>query len=107
LVGSLGFFFGNRNHIYKLYKEFFGVEDEESSNDNKGLEDDAEDDTKGSSSRFYFTLTYQLAKEDVTKFSEVENTNLYLCLNTASLMKEQADRQKEEIRKMEKKSQMK
>ena len=105
--GSIGFFFGNRKHIHNLYKEFFGVDPDDTTEDSKGLEDDAEMDTKGSTARFYFTLTYRLAKEDVTKLNQVENTNLYLCLNTASLMKDEIERQKQEMKKMEKKTQMK
>jgi hypothetical protein len=107
MVRCFCFFFGNRKHIHKLYKEFFGIDDEDTGKDNKGVEDDAEVDTKGSTARFYFTLTYRLAKEDITKFSEVENTNLYLCLNTASLMKDEIERQKEEMKKMEKKTHIK
>ena len=103
MAWSLHFFFANRNHIHKLYKEFFGVDDENEVSDNEGAEDDAEIHSKETTARFYFTLTYQLAKEDVTKFNEVENTNLYLCLNTASIMKERIEKEKEEIRKMEKK----
>jgi hypothetical protein len=104
MVGSIGFFFGNRKHIHNLYEEFFGIDPEDTTEDNKGVEDDAEVDAKGSTARFYFTLTYRLAKEDVTKFNQVENTNLYLCLNTASLMKEEIERQKEEMKKLENKT---
>ena len=100
------FFFGNRKYIHQQYQGFFGTDLEDTDKDNEVLEDDAEVDEKGSTARFYFTLTYQLAKEDITKFTEVENTNLYLCLSTASLMKDQADKQREELRKMEKKNQI-
>ena len=46
-------------------------------------------------------------EEDITKFQQVEETNLYLCLNTASLMKEEVLKQKEEMRKMKNHNQMK
>jgi hypothetical protein len=106
LVISQRFFFGSRKHIHQQYQGFFGTDPEDADKNDKLLEDDAEVDEKGSTARFYFTLTYQLAKEDITKFGEVENTNLYLCLSTASLMKDRADQQREEMRKMEKKNQM-
>lgn len=107
MVGCLSFFFGNRNHIHKLYQEFFEIEPEDDGDNNKGVEDTTEVDEKGSTARFYFTLTYRLAKEDITKLQQVEETNLYLCLNTASLMKEEVLKQKEEMRKMKNHNQMK
>ena len=46
-------------------------------------------------------------QEHITKLQQVEETNLYLCLNTASLMKEEVLKQKEEMRKMKNHNQMK
>ena len=106
MVRSRPFFFGNRDGIHKLYKEFFGLDDQSTTESPEGLDGDAEVDTKGSTARFYFALTYQLAKEDVGKFEQVENTNLYLCLNACSLTKERIDKQNEELKKMERKTQM-
>jgi hypothetical protein len=106
LVICQRFFFGSRKHIHNQYQGFFGVDPEDATNGDEVLDEDAEVVEKGSTARFYFTLTYQLAKEDITKFTEVENTNLYLCLSTASLMKDRADQQREELRKMEKKNQI-
>lgn len=102
MVRGRSFFFGNRKNIHRQYESFFGVEDKNSDEDNEILDDDAEVVEKGSTARFYFTLTYRLAKEDITRFEEVENMNLYLCLNAASLMKEENEKQQEEIRKMKK-----
>jgi len=71
------------------------------------VEDAPEVDSKETTARFYFALTYQLAKEDITRFEEVEKTNLYLCLSAAALIKERFLKEKEEMRKIEAKYQMK
>jgi len=55
---------------------------------------------KEATARFYFQLTYLLAKEDVTKMRDVEKENLYLCLSIASLIKDQNEKHKEEMRKI-------
>lgn len=60
---------------------------------------------KEATARFYFNLTYQLAKEDITKFEEVQNMNLYMCLNVASLLKDRYERELDEQRKLEQKYQ--
>jgi hypothetical protein len=103
LVGSIGFFFSNRKYIHNLYKEFFGYEASPTEGDDRGVEEVAEVSEKDSTARFYFTLLYRLAKEDITKIDEVEASPLYLCLNVASIMKEEAEKQREEYDKMTKK----
>ena len=55
---------------------------------------------KEATARFYFQLTYLLAKEDVTKMRDVKKENLYLCLSIASLIKDQNEKHKEEMRKI-------
>lgn len=55
---------------------------------------------KEATARFYFQLTYMLAKEDITKMVDVEKQNLYLSLSVASLMKDNMEKQKEEMRKI-------
>ena len=52
--------------------------------------------------RYYFSITLNLAGEDITKINTIDELPLLLCLNTASMMKERADKQREEIKKMEK-----
>lgn len=54
-----------------------------------------------SAARFYFQLTYSLAKEDLTKFDRINESNLYLCLNTASLMKDRIVQQQNELKKIQ------
>lgn len=54
--------------------------------------------------RFFYQLTYQLAKEDLTKFQRITKTNLYLCLNTASLLKDRAIEHENEMRKIQAKT---
>lgn len=55
---------------------------------------------KEATARFYFQLTYMMAKEDVTKMRDVEKENLYLCLSVASIMKDNIEKQKMEIQKI-------
>lgn len=75
------------------------------SEDNQGMEDDAKISAKEATARFYFNLTYQLAKEDLTKFDEVLTSNLYICLNVASILKDRYERERDEQRKLEQKYQ--
>jgi hypothetical protein len=53
--------------------------------------------------RYYFALTFQLAKEDLTKFEQIENMSVYLCLNAASIFKERRLKEQEEIKKLQNK----
>lgn len=50
--------------------------------------------------RFYFNLTFELASRDITKIETVNQLKMYLCLATASLLKDEVIRQQEEMRKM-------
>jgi len=45
-------------------------------------------------------LTYQLAKEDLTKFHQIEDMSVYLCLNTASLIKDKIISEQNEMKKI-------
>lgn len=74
---------------------------------NQQLDDDGMEDTPKmgkaeATIRFYFTLTYNLCKEDVTKLEQMDDVNTYLCLNVASLMKERHLKEEEELKKMKK-----
>lgn len=51
--------------------------------------------------RYYFELTYQLTGEDITKFDRLNDMNVYLCLNTASLIKDRVIKQQNELKKIE------
>jgi hypothetical protein len=66
----------------------------------EGDEDATQMAPKEATARFYFQLTYMLAKEDITKMVDVEKQNLYLSLSVASLMKDNMEKQKEEMRKI-------
>jgi hypothetical protein len=52
--------------------------------------------------RYYFSITLNLAGEDITKINQIDELPLLLCLNTASIMKERMVKQNEELKKMEK-----
>lgn len=54
--------------------------------------------------RFYFELSFQLAQEDITKFDGLNQMNMYLCLNAASLLKDRAIQQQNELKKLESKT---
>jgi hypothetical protein len=94
------FFFAHKSSISRKYKEFFGGEEE--------VEQDTETDTEEvtqippsqATARFYFQLNYQLAKEDLTKFHQIEEMSVYLCLNTASLIKDRIISEQNEMKKL-------
>jgi hypothetical protein len=102
LVGMCKFFFVRKRTIAKQYRNFFESEDE----DRKDAKTPEEDTTKipasQSAARFYFELTYQLAKEDLTKIERINELNMYLCLNAASLIKDRAIAQENELKKLKK-----
>ena len=101
MVRSFGFFFSNRKYIHNLYKEFFGYEDKDGETDGTDTEDTTQMGATEATLRFYFELTYELSNRDLTKIEQIENTNLYLCLNTASLMKDRIIKERNEIKKLE------
>lgn len=103
MVLCLNFFFAHIKRVHHTYKHFFESEDE-----NREVPETTEEDTTTmgateSTTRFYFELTYQLAKEDLTKFDRILETNMYLCLSTASLMKDRIIKQQNEMKKLESK----
>lgn len=51
--------------------------------------------------RFYFELGVQLIGEDITKWDQLNDSNIYLCLNLASLLKDRAIKQQNELRKIQ------
>jgi len=105
LVGSFTVFFFNRRNIHKKYAGFFDIGEQDEREDSEGMDDAPKISAKETTARFYFNLTYQLAKEDITKFEEVLNSNLYICLNIASILKDRYERERDEQRKLEQKYQ--
>lgn len=55
---------------------------------------------KESSSRFYFELTLSLCQEDITKFPMVEGMNVYLILNTCSVLKDRRIKEENELKQL-------
>jgi hypothetical protein len=102
LVWGKQFFFSNRNNLYQQYKEFFGVDEQNQSDDNEGVGDTTKMGKKEAAFRYYFSITLNLAGEDITKINQIDELPVLLCLNTASFMKERADKQREEMKKIEK-----
>ena len=102
MVWGKQFFFSNRNNLYQQYKEFFGVDEQNQQDDNEGVGDTTKMGKKEAAFRYYFSITLNLAGEDITKMNTIDELPVLLCLNTASFMKERADKQREEMKKMEK-----
>jgi hypothetical protein len=102
LVWCKQFFFSNRNNIYQQYKEFFDVDEQNQPDDNEGVGDTTKMGKKEAAFRYYFSITLNLAGEDITKINQIDELPLLLCLNTASMMKERVQKQNEEMKKMEK-----
>ena len=70
--------------------------------DTDGVGNTAKMGKKEAAFRYYFSITLNLAGEDITKINQIDELPLLLCLNTASLMKERMEKQREELKKMEK-----
>ena len=94
------FFFAHKSSISRKYKEFFGSEDEVKPDTETDTEDTPTIPPSEATARFYFQLTYQLAKEDLTKFHQIEEMSVYLCLNTASLIKDRIIQEQNEMKKL-------
>ena len=94
------FFFAHITRVHKSYKQFFEHQDQDNKNDEADNEDSSYTPASQNTARFYFGLTYKLAKEDITKFEEIDNLSVYLCLNTASLIKDQVIKEQNEIKRL-------
>jgi hypothetical protein len=98
------FFFSHLKRIRWSYREFFETESEEREVDTTTEEDTPQMSASESAARFFFELTFQLCGEDISKYERINETNLYLALNTASLLKERAIKQQNELKKLEAKN---
>lgn len=103
MVWCCKFFFSNINNIHKQYKEFFELDDESQRDGDEGVEDSPKMDKAQIINRFYFAVTFQLAQEDITKFEQMDQMSVYLCLNAASLFKERRIKEEEELKKIQNK----
>ena len=101
-MGGCQFFFSHKRNVYERYGEFFEYEDKNQQDDNEGVERPTEVSSTEATIRFYFALTYNLAKEDITKIQQIDELPLYLCLNTAALVKERYLKEKQELDKLKK-----
>lgn len=97
------FFFAHIKRVHHTYKQFYESTEEVTEVDETSAEDTPQMSASETTSRFYFELTYQLAKEDLTKLDRILETNMYLCLNTGSLMKDRVIKQQNELKKLEQK----
>jgi hypothetical protein len=97
------FFFSNRQVIHHRFRKFFEIQDEDNDDTTEGVEDTPKIRPKEATARFYFTLTFQLAGEDITKLKQIENMSVYLVLNAASLLKDKRIQEMNELKKLEQK----
>jgi hypothetical protein len=94
------FFFSHRQVIHYRFKSFFGITDKK---DDEDTDDDKETtyiSPKETTSRFYFELTLSLCQEDITKFKEIELTNVYLVLNASSILKDRRVKEENQMKQM-------
>jgi hypothetical protein len=96
-------FFLSRKSIYYRYKEFFGTDEQVEQEDSDGISVPPPMGKKEASARFYFALSYQLAKENILNFEQIDSQSLYLCLNICSLEKDRYETQKRELQKLKNK----
>lgn len=101
-MGQHSFFFNQRN-IHKQYQEYFGIQDEDKQVDDERDENIAKMAPKEATARFYFAATLELANNDITKVSHINNLSLYLCLNTLARNKDIREAERREIQKMKNK----
>ena len=101
MVWSSHFFFSNIKNIHTKYREFFDYEEQDGETDGTDEENTTQMGATEATLRFYFQLTYELSNRDLTKIEQIENTNLYLCLNTASLMKDRIIQERNEMKKLQ------
>ncbi len=101
MVWLCQFFFSHRKRVHYQYRKFYESEDEANQVNETDNEDTPQMAPSEGAARFYFNLTYTLAKEDITKFERINDSNVYLCLNTASLIKDRIVQQKNELQKMQ------
>ena len=78
------------------------MDEQNQPDDNEGVGDTTKMGKKEAAFRYYFSITLNLAGEDITKINQIDELPLLLCLNTASMMKERVQKQNEEMKKMEK-----
>ena len=98
------FFFSHLKRIRFQYKSFFETENEPETQDTETDELGTDEPASQQAARFFYQLTYQLAKEDLTKYERINDSNLYLCLNTAALLKDRAIAHENEMRKLQAKA---
>ena len=96
------FFFAGKHNIYQQFAEFFEYNEQSKPVDTEGVDDTPKMDKANATIRYYFNLTFNLAKEDITKMEQIDELSVYLCLSTLSLMKERFEKEMEEYRKVEK-----
>ena len=94
------FFFANLARIHQQFKNLFGADDEQTDTQESDVDDSPEISASEAAARYYFQLTYELGKKDLTKVKKINKLNMYLCLNAASLMKDRSIARENQLKKM-------
>jgi hypothetical protein len=103
LVWSCSVFFSHLKRIHYEFKQFFESEDDDRETNKTSEEDTPSMAPSQATARFYFELTFNLANQDITKHPLIDNSNMYLCLNAAALMKDRIIKEQNELKQHEKK----
>lgn len=96
-------FFLHRQRVYRQYKEYFGLPDEDLQTDGEGGKDNPQMAPQEATARFYFAATIELCGNDITKVEQIDKLGLYLCLNTLARNKDIRKAEEREIQKMKNK----
>ena len=76
------------------------MDEQDEPTDNEGVDDDAPISPKQTAARFYFNLSYIIAKEDITKLEHIQQMPVYLILNIASLIKDKNIQEQNALKKL-------
>ena len=101
MVQLCQFFFSNRQIIHYRFRKFFDIEDKDDETTSEGVDDITKIHPKEATARFYFTLSIQLAGEDITKLKQMETMSTYLLLNYASYLKDKRIKELNDLKKLE------
>ena len=76
------------------------MDEQDERDDNEAVDETTDLGPAQNTARFYFALTFNLAKEDLTKIKQIEEMPVYLVLNTASHIKDKNIAEINELKKL-------
>lgn len=96
---SSGFFL-HKQRVHKQYKEYFGVTDEDPQVEGEREERAPQMAPKEATARFYFNASLELAQNDITKLTHIDQLPIYLCLSTLARNKDIREAERRELEKI-------